>query len=223
VNGDPARGALITLFNNQQMVLPVPLRIEQENGKTDSLSLPVEIWQRGGKWTFLYPSTSRIKQVTIDPEHDYPDINPANNTFSSPPLKPVPKDVSAMAVINAYLKAIGGPDRLKKVKDLSYEATGSVEGQDLQMEYKYKDPDHFLQTVMLTASGMVVQKTLINLESSSLSSMGTSRPLDKESRQRILEQEVPFPELNYSDPGYQLSLAPDLDNIDGKDVYVVDP
>ena len=51
--------------------------------------------------------------------------------------------------------------------------------------------------------------------------MGVSQPVDNESRQRILEQEAPFPELNYSDSGYKLPLGPDLDNIDGKDVYVV--
>jgi len=85
VDNDPAKGALITLVNNQQMVLPVPLLIQQDNGKTDSINLPVEIWQRGDEWTFHYPSTSKIKKVTIDPDHDYPDINPSNNTLSGAP------------------------------------------------------------------------------------------------------------------------------------------
>lgn len=80
-DNDPKKGALITVVNNEQMVLPVPLQIVQENGKTDSLTLPAEIWQRGGTWTFHYPSTSAIKKVIIDPDHDYPDINPANNTL----------------------------------------------------------------------------------------------------------------------------------------------
>jgi len=221
VSGDPSKGALITLVNNQQMVLPVPLRIVQENGTIDSLTLPVEIWQRGGKWTFLYRSTSRIKQVIVDPDHGYPDINPSNNTFVAAPVKPVPKDVTPASVISNYLKAIGGPAKLREVKELSYKATGSVEGQDLLMENKFKAPDYFLQTITLTASGMMVQKTLIKGDSASLSSMGGSQQMDKELRQRILEQEVPYPELNYSDPGYQLSLGPNLDNIGGKDVYVV--
>lgn len=85
VNNDPSKGANITLVNNEQMVLPVPLLIEMENGEQDSITLPVEIWQRGGEWTFHYPSTSKIKSITIDPDHDYPDINPSNNTIESNP------------------------------------------------------------------------------------------------------------------------------------------
>jgi Peptidase family M1 domain len=85
VDNDPANGANITVVNNEQMVLPVPLLIEMENGQKDSLTLPVEIWQRGGSWTFHYPSTSKIAKITIDPDHDYPDIDPSNNTLENKP------------------------------------------------------------------------------------------------------------------------------------------
>jgi hypothetical protein len=81
VENDPAKGALITVVNNEQMVLPVPLLIEQENGKKDTLTLPAEIWQRGGTWMFRYPSASKITKVTIDPDHDYPDSNTSNNVL----------------------------------------------------------------------------------------------------------------------------------------------
>jgi hypothetical protein len=221
VDNDPAKGALITVVNNEQMVLPVPLRIELDNGKTDSLTLPVEIWQRGGKWTFQYPSTSKIKRIIIDPNHDYPDINPSNNTFSGAPLKPVPLGMTPANVINTYLKAIGGADKIKDIKDLSYTATGNVQGQDIKLEYKYKAPDHILQAISLTASNTVVQKTLVKGDSVSMSSMGQSQPVDDANGKKIKEQAVPFPELDYSKPGYLLSLAPDMDNIDGKDAYVV--
>lgn len=221
VDNNPAKGALITVVNNEQMVLPVPLRIELDNGKTDSLTLPVEIWQRGGKWTFQYPSTSKIKKIIIDPNHDYPDINPSNNTFSGAPLKPVPLGMTPANVINTYLKAIGGADKIKDIKDFSYTATGNVQGQDIKLEYKYKAPDHILQAISLTASNMVVQKTLVKGDSVSMSSMGQAQPVDDATGKKIKEQAVPFPELDYSKPGYQLSLAPDMDNIDGKDAYVV--
>lgn len=86
VDGDTTKGALITMVNNEQMVLPVGLLIEQENGKSDTVNLPVEIWQRGGTWTFHYASTSKIKKITIDPDYDYPDINPTNNVYTEAPL-----------------------------------------------------------------------------------------------------------------------------------------
>jgi len=83
VENDPAKGVLVTVTNNEQMVLPVPVLIEQENGEKDSLTLPAEIWQRGDTWTFRYPSTTKVVKVTIDPDHDYPDINPSNNTMEN--------------------------------------------------------------------------------------------------------------------------------------------
>jgi hypothetical protein len=221
IDNDPAKGALITLVNNGQMVLPVPLRIEQENGTTDSLTLPVEIWQRGGKWTFRYPSTSKIKKVTIDPDHDYPDINPSNNRFSGAPLEPVPQGMSAADVINNYLKAIGGADKIKDIKDFSYTATGNVQGQGIQLVNKYKAPDHILQTVTLTSSNTVVQKTLVNGDSVSISAMGQPQTIEDAARKQIKEQAKPFPEVDYSKPGYRLSLAPVMENIEGKNTYVV--
>ena len=221
IDNNPAKGALITLVNNEQMVLPVPLLIEQENGTKDSMTLPVEIWQRGGNWTFRYPSTSKIKRVTIDHDHDFPDIDPSNNTFSDIPPKPVPKGISASDVINSYIKAIGDTGKIKAIKDFSFLASGNVKGQNIQLSNKYKAPDHLLQEIMLSPSNTVVQKTLINGDSASISSMGYPQPVDDASRKRVIEQSMPFPELRYNSPGYELSLAPYLENIEGKDAYVV--
>ena len=221
VDNDPAKGALITLVNNDQMVLPVPLRIEQENGKTDSIMLPVEIWQRGGEWTFLYPSTSVIKRVTIDANHDYPDINPSNNTFTGVPLKPVPKDMSAKDVIDNYLKASGGADKIKSIKDFSYTAKGNVQGQGIELNYKYKSPDHFLSAISLTASNTVIQKELINGDSVSILAMGQQQHIDEATKKLIKEEAMPFAELQFSNPGYELTLAPMLVNVDGVETYEV--
>lgn len=78
---DPAKGALITIENKQKLAMPVSVAITEANGKSDTLLLPVEIWQRGSKWTFPYASTSAITSVVIDPNHDFPDVNPENNTW----------------------------------------------------------------------------------------------------------------------------------------------
>lgn len=81
VNGDPANGALITIANLDQMAMPVPLSVTESNGKVHTLQLPVEIWQRGGEWTFVLDSESTLKSVVIDPERRLPDMNPRNNTW----------------------------------------------------------------------------------------------------------------------------------------------
>lgn len=80
-DNDPARGAIITLENKEEMVMPVVLAIRQENGTTDTLRLPVEIWQRGPVKAFPYPSVSKIASIVIDPLRELPDIDSTNNVW----------------------------------------------------------------------------------------------------------------------------------------------
>jgi len=77
----PAKGAVITIENLEKMPMPVTVLIKEENGKEHRLDLPVEIWQRGSKWTFGVPSTSEIKEVILDPDNKLPDWNRDNNTW----------------------------------------------------------------------------------------------------------------------------------------------
>jgi hypothetical protein len=46
------------------------------------MTLPVEVWQRGSEWTFTVPTTSKIKEVILDPAKELPDVNRRNNTMS---------------------------------------------------------------------------------------------------------------------------------------------
>ena len=83
VKDKPENGAQITLVNKEKMAMPVDLKITQANGKTEILHLPVNIWQRGGVWTFIYPSTSAITAMEIDPDHQLPDVDRKNNVWKA--------------------------------------------------------------------------------------------------------------------------------------------
>ncbi|MFT4154298.1 M1 family aminopeptidase [Parafilimonas sp.] len=218
---DPAKGALITVVNNEQMVLPVPLLIEQENGKKDTITLPAEIWQRGGSWTFHYPSTAAVTKVTIDPDHDYPDINPSNNVLEGKSKKPVPPGTTAIDIINKYITAIGGADKINAIKDFTYTAKGTVQGQDLILDRKYKLPGKMLLEVTLPSMNMKIQRLLVTEDSVSLTAQGQNMPVSDADARRYREQAYPFPEINFSKPGYNSELDPLFSDIDGKDVYVV--
>jgi aminopeptidase N len=79
--GDITNGIEVTIENLEKMVMPVKVKVIETNGTEHVLSLPVEIWQRGAKWTFDVPTTSEIKQVSVDPEKKLPDFDRANNTW----------------------------------------------------------------------------------------------------------------------------------------------
>jgi len=83
VKDDAANGALITIENLQQMVMPVVVKITEQNGNSKELKLPVEVWQRGDEWTFKYNSTTPITSIVLDPHDELPDINRKNNTWES--------------------------------------------------------------------------------------------------------------------------------------------
>ncbi|MFT4205095.1 MAG: M1 family metallopeptidase [Chitinophagaceae bacterium] len=81
VNDNAANGAYITIDNLQKMALPVIIKVTEQNGDSSVVKLPVDIWSRGGKWTFKYDSKSPLKSVVIDPERVLPDIKRNNNSW----------------------------------------------------------------------------------------------------------------------------------------------
>lgn len=83
VDNDPSKGALITISNKGSMIMPAILKITESNGKTATVTLPVEVWQRGGTKVYKYSSTSKIDKVILDPEHVLPDVDRSNNEWTA--------------------------------------------------------------------------------------------------------------------------------------------
>jgi hypothetical protein len=83
VDSDPSKGALITIENKEKMILPVIVKVTEQSGQSATIQLPVEIWQRGGSWTFSYPSKTKINRVVLDPDHVLPDVDRKNNEWDS--------------------------------------------------------------------------------------------------------------------------------------------
>jgi hypothetical protein len=219
VQDDPSKGAIITIENLEEMAMPVVMAIQQEDGKTDTLTLPVEIWQHGPTKAFAYPSTSKIKSIIIDPGHDFPDVNPSNNMWTGQALeRPVPPGVSATEVVNKYFAAVGGKDRLEAVKDLQIVATATVQGQKVIETRKNVLPNDFSMEIELPDMNMHAVHVLVKGDSVTVSQMGQSPSLDEEAKKELREEANPFPELNFSRPGYKTELT-SIKNINGKDNY----
>jgi len=219
VQDDPSKGAIITIENLEEMAMPVVMAIQQESGKTDTITLPVEIWQKGGTKAFAYPSTSKIKSIIIDPGHDFPDINPSNNTWTGQALeRPVPPGVSAAEVVNKYLVAVGGKVKLEAVKDLQVVATATVQGQKVIETLMSVLPNDFSEDIELPDMNMHAVHILVKGDSVTIVQGGKSPTLDDETKRELREEANPFPELNFSKPGYKTDLT-SIKNINGKDNY----
>jgi len=218
-DNNPSKGAFITLENLEEMAMPVVLAIEEENGKKDTLTLPVEIWQKGGVKTIAYASTSRIKTVVIDPSHDFPDINPSNNSWTgAAQTKPVPAGTSATDVISKYLQSVGGKEKLTGMSDVVITSSGEVQGQKIVRTQKVKNPDKYLMEISLPDQNMTAFKILVNGDSVKLSQMGQTPSLDEDTRKEIKEEAKLFPELDFTKEGYKTELT-SIKVLDGKDAY----
>lgn len=84
IDNDPRKGSLITVTNNGKMIMPLIVKLVEATGKTETVNLPIEIWQRGGSWTFSHTSSSPLTTVILDPEQVLPDMNRANNVWKAP-------------------------------------------------------------------------------------------------------------------------------------------
>ena len=83
VKNDPSRGVIITIENFEKLPMPVILDVKTKSGAVTRVKLPVEIWQRNTNWSFKHNSTEEIENITIDPDHVFPDSNESNNVWLS--------------------------------------------------------------------------------------------------------------------------------------------
>ena len=66
------------------LVMPIPLEIEYEDGSTEFLMLPAEIWRRNAvSVRKLIIRDRRVVSFAIDPRHEIADVDRSNNAFPS--------------------------------------------------------------------------------------------------------------------------------------------
>lgn len=219
VNNDPTEGSVITIDNLEEMALPVTILIKEENGKSNTINLPAEIWQHGPEWAFPYKSTSKIVSAIIDPDHTLPDINPDNNAYSG---LTVPEGVTGLDIIKKYIKAIGGENKLRDVKNLKVVDTADLDGMTLVRSTRYKMPVTFHQEVTLPAyDNAVFSHIAINGDSVSVNEKNTNMHLSIVDKSAVKEKHKLFPELDYLKPGYSVKLTPRLQIVNDSLMYLV--
>jgi hypothetical protein len=84
VEGDPSRGATVTLESRQPLVMPATLRIAYADGSVEDRRIPVEAWMQTGTPSIVVASNRPIARLTIDPDAALPDADRGNNAFAMP-------------------------------------------------------------------------------------------------------------------------------------------
>ncbi len=71
----------IHLRNPGGIPMPVELALVMDDGSSQRLTLPVEIWFGGATYTAIVPGPAKVSSVTVDPDAKYPDVRRENNRW----------------------------------------------------------------------------------------------------------------------------------------------
>ena len=75
-------GTRIYLSNRREMVMPAELKLGYDDGTSEVVPLPVEIWNLGGRFAYTLPSGGkRVVKAEVDPRRVYPDMDRTNNVW----------------------------------------------------------------------------------------------------------------------------------------------
>ncbi|MGH7468851.1 MAG: M1 family aminopeptidase, partial [Longimicrobiales bacterium] len=74
-------GVNVFLSNRAQMVMPAELRLTFDDGSSETVRLPVDMWNLGQRFTYRVPGTRRVTRAVLDPRGVYPDSARANNSW----------------------------------------------------------------------------------------------------------------------------------------------
>ncbi len=90
IDGDPAKGARLTVANLDKLVMPSSVEVRYVDGRTVDIPLPVETWIQKSSAVVTVSGGGPIASVTVDAQHLIPDKDRSNNTF-------IPKDARAVS------------------------------------------------------------------------------------------------------------------------------
>lgn len=129
------------------------------------------------------------------------------------------QEITPKQVIENYITAIGGKERIAEIKDITSSMSSEVQGQTMQMFIQKKSPDKLFNTVTLDGMGEV-NKTVCDGKRAVSSSMGNTQELDSTALESAKKQASIVPELLYLEGDNEKMLAfAGKEDINGKSCY----
>lgn len=125
-------------------------------------------------------------------------------------------NLSAQDVIENYIDALGGRNALKNVKDMTMNASTSMQGMTFKIVTRQKAPNKILVETLMGGNPISMQ-VFDGKNGKIVSPMGEQK-LEGDLLKEIAEAAVLFPELYYTTDGTTLELQ-GIDNLDGGEAY----
>jgi predicted Zn-dependent peptidase len=145
------------------------------------------------------------------------------DAYASPIERPstitVPVGTTAQSVINDYLQAIGGVEKLDNVSSIVQTMNASFQGRNMVSTVKQKSPNMMLNEISIVGMGTVF-KQAFDGEKGYMVQMGQKTDMPAEISDVMRGQTGLFKEQTYLDGQYILTLK-GAENLNGSNAYVV--
>lgn len=129
---------------------------------------------------------------------------------------PIPEGVTAQSVIDGYLEAIGGKEKLEKVANLTLFASGEIQGMQLNFKLVRTTKNQFMQDIQMMGRSM--NKQVFDGEKGYLMMQGQKIDLGPNEVSMVKDEAQPFAELSL-DPA-NISLE-GIEKVDGENAYKI--
>ena len=137
-----------------------------------------------------------------------------NATVKPPMTMPIPEGMTAANVVDSYVKAIGGKDKVMAVKTTLMVANATIQGMPLVMTSKSSAPNKTSQEIAV--AGNVMQKSVFDGEKGYQEARGQKMDMKPAQLEEAKSNVVPF-----SDMAYKEGTLDRIEPIDGENYFVI--
>lgn len=126
----------------------------------------------------------------------------------------IPEGITADDVINKYLNALGGKEKLEGVQSYALLAEAEMQGTKLNLELKKTAKNQFMQDLKVMGNSM--SRRVLDGDMGYMVMQGQRKDLGEEELKKAKEESAPFPELNYLNNSVVLE---GIETVEGKKAY----
>jgi zinc protease len=132
----------------------------------------------------------------------------------------LPPGITAQQVINDYITAIGGTEKINAIKDLQSTVSMKTRGMEITIKEIKKDGNKLSQEMLM--AGQSMGKTVLNGDKAVQSGQGGAmRNVEGAELLELKEQAMAFKEIAYLTTGYTITLK-GIEEINGKSAYLIE-
>jgi len=133
-------------------------------------------------------------------------------------IKPAPEGVTAQSVVDKYIIAIGGKDKLSKITGVSIWSKSSIQGNEIIIITHNAVPNKFYME--MGTPDITFQKQIFDGEKGAIIAMGNKTDITGDRLEQLKFDATLFNEMKYAELGATIELI-GIAKIDNSDTYVI--